>query len=182
MNFLARYARVAIAVVPLLLIVFLAGCAPDAESALLAPDLGPKLVLAQSAGEVEIAPTPVPPKFAELTPDQVMAGLDPAVQEAIANADASSGETIALTFGCIGCHSLNPDDVRTGPTWHNVGDTAVIRVPGESPAQYIYQSITAPNAFVVPGYPANIMPANFTDLMTPEQIADMVAYLLQQHE
>ncbi|MCB0065400.1 MAG: cytochrome c [Caldilineaceae bacterium] len=183
MNSLARFSRVPLvltfALVALLFLIV--GCAPDADAALLAPDLGPKLVLAQSEGAVEIAPTPVPPKLAELTDEEIYAGLDADVQQAIVNADPSQGETIALTFGCVGCHSLDPNEVKTGPTWHNVGDTAIVRVPGESPAQYIYQSITDPNSFVVPGYPSNVMPQNFSSTMSPAQIADMVAFLLQQN-
>jgi mono/diheme cytochrome c family protein len=158
-----------------------AGCAPNADSALISPNLGPQLVLAQSAGDVEIVPTPVPPKLAELTADAIYAGLDPAVADAVANATIADGETIALTFGCIGCHATDPNEVKTGPTWHNVGDTAITRIAGESPALYLYQSITDPNAYVVPSYPGNIMPANFSDTMTPEQIATMVAYLLAQN-
>lgn len=183
MNSLARFPRVPIvtiiAIVALIFVV--AGCVPNADSELLAPDLGPKLVMAQSEGAIVIEPTPVPPKLAELTEDEIYAGLEPDVQQAILNADPANGETIALTFGCIGCHALDPNEVKTGPTWHNVGDIAIVRVPGESAAQYLYQSIVAPNAFVTPGYPSNVMPANFTETMTPEQIADMVAYLLEQN-
>lgn len=184
MNSQARFSRVPIIVVaPLLTLLLFAivGCAPNASSDLLSPDLGPKLVMAQSEGAVVLEPTAVPPKLAELAPDAIYAGLDPALQEAISNANPGNGETIALTFGCVGCHSLDPAAAMTGPTWHNVGDTAVIRVPGESPAQYLYLSIAEPNAFVVPNYPGNIMPSNFHELMSPEQIADMVAYLLQQN-
>ena len=183
MNSLARFPRVAIVITLFIvaLVFAVAGCAPNADSELLAPDLGPKLVLAQSEGAVELEPTPIPPKLAELSDEEIYAGVDPDVQQAIMSADPANGETIALTFGCVGCHALDPNEVKTGPTWHNVGDIAVIRVPGESPAEYLYQSITAPNAFVVPGYPSNVMPANFTETMSPEQIATMVAYLLQQN-
>jgi len=157
------------------------GCAPNANSALIGPELGPSLVIAQSEGEIVVEPTAVPPKLAELTPEEIYAGLDPAVQEAIMNANPANGETIALTFGCVGCHAVDPATVMTGPTWHNVGDVAITRVPGESPAEYLYQSIVAPNAYVTPNYPGNIMPANFTEIMSAEQIADMVAYLLLQN-
>lgn len=183
MNSLARLPRVSVVITLALiaLVIVVAGCAPNADSELLAPDLGPKLVLAQSEGAIEIEPTPEPPKLAELTDEQIYAGLDADVQQAIINADPANGETIALTFGCVGCHAIDPNEVKTGPTWHNVGDIAIVRVPDESPAEYLHQSIVAPNAFVVPGYPSNVMPANFTETMSPEQIADMVAYLLQQH-
>jgi len=183
MNSLARFPRVpiviTIAIVALIFVV--AGCAPNADSELLAPDLGPKLVMAQSEGAIVIEPTAIPPKLAELTEDEIYAGLDADVRQAILNGNIANGETIALTFGCIGCHATDPNEVKTGPTWHNVADMAIIRVPGESAAEYLYQSITAPNAFITPGYPGNIMPANFTETMTPEQIADMVAYLLEQN-
>lgn len=187
MNSLARLSRVPIvrgpAVVGLLLavVVLVAGCAPDAESALISPGLGQQLVVAQSAGAIEIEPTPEPPKLAELSDEEIYANLDPAIVDQIMNADVAQGETIALTFGCVGCHVLDPAQTMTGPTWHNIGDTAITRVPGQSPAEYLYQSITATNAYVVPNYPANIMPANFNDTMSQEQIATMVAYLLAQH-
>ena len=106
---------------------------PNANGELISPDLGPKLVLAQSEGAIEIEPTPVPPKLAELSEEEIYAGLDPAVQEAILNADSVNGETIALTFGCIGCHALDPNEVKTGPTWHNIGDTAINASSGRKP-------------------------------------------------
>ena len=157
------------------------GCSPDTEREIISPDLGERLVVAQSAGEVVIAPTPVPPKLAELPPDQVTAGLPEDMLAAVTNATPANGETIALTFGCIGCHAVDPTQVRTGPTWHNMGDTAVVRVAGESPALYLYQSIVAPNSHVVEGYPGNIMPQNFSETMSVEQLGDMVAYLLAQN-
>lgn len=128
-----------------------------------------------------VAPTSVPPKLAELPPEQVTAGFPDDALTALTNANPANGETIALTFGCVGCHAVDPTLVRTGPTWHNIGDTAVVRVAGESPAFYLYQSITAPNSHVVEGYPGNIMPQNFSETMSTQQIGDMVAYLLAQN-
>lgn len=183
MNSLAPCRRIAVIAGCLLISVMLivVGCAPDADGEIISPDLGPRLVLARSAGDVEIEPTPAPPKLAELTPDQVFAGVPDDVRQAIEGADISAAETIALKYGCIGCHALDPNEVKTGPTWYNAGDHAVVRVSGESPAQYLYQSIVEPGAYVVEGYPANIMPATFKDQMTLQEIADIVAFLLQQN-
>lgn len=183
MSSLARTSRVPVVCTTLFLMVLLAliGCAPNPDTQLISPDLGPQLVLAQSEGAVEILPTPEPPKLAELSDDEIYAGLDPAVQDAILNANLANGETIALTFGCVGCHALDPNQTMTGPTWHNMGDTAVTRIPGQSPAAYLYESIVQTDAYIVPDYPANIMPANFGETMSPEQVADMVAYLLAQN-
>ncbi len=38
----------------------------------------------------------------------------------------------AALGGCVGCHSTDPAAQMTGPTWHNIGNTAVSRVEGES--------------------------------------------------
>lgn len=187
MSSLARVFRVSkttglLFIITALMVVGLAitGCAPDPDSSLISPDLGPQLVLAQSEGAVEIEPTPLPPVLAELSQEEIYAGMDPALADAIANADASQGESLALTFGCVGCHNLDPNAVATGPTWHNIGDTAITR-PGPGPAEYLYTSIVQTGAYIVPGYPANIMPANFGETMSEDQLATMVAYLLSQN-
>ncbi|MBX3015688.1 MAG: c-type cytochrome [Caldilineaceae bacterium] len=183
MNSLAPHHRLAVIASCLFISVMLivVGCAPDATGEIISPDLGPRLVIARSEGDIQIEPTPVPPKLAELTPDQIYAGLPDDVRQAIEGADASAGQSIALKYGCVGCHATDPNTVSTGPTWHNIGDAAVIRVSGESPALYLYDSIVQPNAFVVPGYPGNIMPQNFGDTMSTQELAEMVAYLLQHN-
>lgn len=70
----------------------------------------------------------------------------------------------------------------TGPTWYHVGDIAVSRVAGESPALYLYHSIVNPNLFIVPNYPSNIMPANYSEQLSTQELADLISYLLQQNE
>jgi cytochrome c2 len=96
--------------------------------------------------------------FTELTPEQVTAGLPEDFATALAAADPSKGETVALTNGCVGCHSLDPAVQMTGPSWHNVADHAANRQPGVSPANYLYTSITNPGAYVVPNFPGGVMP------------------------
>ena len=46
-------------------------------------------------------------------------------------------------------------------------------------AQQISQSISDPNATITPGYPANVMPQNFGQTLTPPQLQQLVAYLQQ---
>lgn len=183
MSSLAPCRRMAVIAGCLLISVMLivVGCAPDANGEIISPELGSKLILARSEGDVQIEPTPVPPKLAELAPDQVFAGLPDDVRQMVEGADTGGAETLALKYACVGCHALDPNEVKTGPTWYNMGDTAIVRVSGESPAQYIYESIVNPNAHVVNGYPGNIMPQNFREIMTPEELGTMVAYLLQQN-
>jgi len=46
-------------------------------------------------------------------------------------------------------------------------------------ATEISQSISDPNAKITPGYPANVMPQNFGQTLTPDQLSALVAYLQQ---
>ena len=183
MNSLAPFCRLSVVASCLLIsaVLLVSGCAPDANAEIISPGLGAKLVIARSAGEVEVVPTAVPPKLAELTPDQVFAGLPDDVRPTVEGVDTGAASTIALKYACVGCHATDPNEVKTGPTWHNVGDTAVVRVPGESPAQYIYTSIINPGNHVVNGYLPNLMPPDFQQRMTSEELGTMVAYLLQQN-
>ena len=79
------------------------------------------------------------------------AGLPEDFAAALASADASNGEKVALVNGCGGCHSTDPAVTMTGPTWHNLADTATNRVAGESPSLYIHDSIVTPGRAVPRG-------------------------------
>ncbi|MCB0113061.1 MAG: c-type cytochrome [Caldilineaceae bacterium] len=95
-----------------------------------------------------------------------------------AGADAAAGEQTALVSGCTACHSLLPDVVQVGPSWYGVANRAGERVPGQSAEVYLYTSITDPNAYVVPDFQPGLMPNIYNQLLTEEQIANIMAYLL----
>ena len=166
----------------LLITVVVAGCAPNANAQLISPNLGEQLYAIEANSVVAAEPTPAPLVFSELTPEQINAGLPADFAAALAAADPSKGETVALVNGCGGCHNTDPSVTMTGPTWHNLADVAANRVPGEGPAQYIYDSIINPGAYIVPNYPAGVMPATFGETIAPEDMANLVAYLLTLYE
>jgi Fe-S-cluster-containing hydrogenase component 2 len=85
---------------------------------------------------------------------------------------------LGTNAGCRICHSLEPGVVLVGPSFDGVATRAATRVPGMSAEDYIRQSILDPNAYVVEGFPAGQMLQNFGELLTPEQIDDLVAFLL----
>jgi mono/diheme cytochrome c family protein len=58
-----------------------------------------------------------------------------------------------------------------------IGTEGATRKPGYSARAYIYESITEPGAFVVPSYQDGLMPPNFKEILSAQQIADLVAYL-----
>ncbi len=181
MESLLRTPKIALLIILALLSLAVASCTPNANAEIISPDLGEKLAAAEAGSEVVIQPTPEPKRLADLSPEEITAGLPPAIADALANADPSHGAELALQYGCVGCHSLDPAQQMTGPTWHNIGDTAIERVPDMSPALYLYESIVDPNSFVVPGYPANIMPQNYGETLSEQEIADLIAYMLEQH-
>lgn len=106
--------------------------------------------------------------------------------------DAAAGEAAVKTRGCVACH-IAPDASVTlvGPAWlaaqakdgKGIADHAAARWQdaaytgkAKSAAEYLYESIVNPTAYVVAGYqPA--MPANFGTLLSDQEKADIVAYL-----
>lgn len=162
--------------------VILAGCTPNASAEIISPELGERLIAAQMESAVEAVPEDevAAAVLADLSDDEIFAGLSDEMMTALGEADPSNGETLALVNGCIGCHALDPEAVMTGPTWYNIGNTAVSRIDGMSPAAYIHNSIIATNDFVVQDYPQGVMPQNYGETLSVDDQADLLAYLLQQ--
>jgi mono/diheme cytochrome c family protein len=84
-----------------------------------------------------------------------------------------AGAQVFAANGCGGCHALAAAG-SGGVTGPNLDQT----LPGQSAAE-IEKSIVEPNAEIAPGYPANVMPANFGEGLTPEELEDLVQYLIE---
>ncbi len=105
--------------------------------------------------------------------------------------DAARGEELFLqsSYICTSCHG-NPDGsvpAAVGPDLSQIGVTGATRIEGYSAAQYIYESILNPTAFIAPDCPngpcpTGVMPGTFPSSMglSPPDMADLLAYLLQQ--
>ncbi len=95
-----------------------------------------------------------------------------------------AGEVAITGFvACRGCHATDPlvgDGI--GPNLAGVAMRAGSRVPGIVAEEYLRRSIRIHDEYVVPGFEAGIARAvvgrDFGDILTDEQIADLVAYLL----
>jgi mono/diheme cytochrome c family protein len=101
--------------------------------------------------------------------------------------NAQAGETLATTLACTACHIAAP----TGPAWlpsgsePGIGERAAARIAqpdytgqATTPEQYLFESIVAPNTFIISGFAANIMPLNYANTLTDQDMADLIAYLL----
>jgi mono/diheme cytochrome c family protein len=74
---------------------------------------------------------------------------------------------------CGGCHVLS-EAGTTGATGPDLDQA----LQGQSAAQ-ISQSISEPNAVITPGYQPDVMPQNFDQTLTPQQLQQLTRYLQQ---
>jgi cytochrome c oxidase subunit 2 len=94
------------------------------------------------------------------------------------------GQKWSTTFGCASCHSIDGTKI-VGPSWKDLcegqatlADGSVIPVD----ENYLRESILNPNAKIVQGFAAGIMPQQFIDPVskkpiTDQQISDIIAYM-----
>ncbi len=110
-----------------------------------------------------------------------------------AGGDPQAGEQLytSLTIGragapgCISCHSLEPGDVKVGPSHAGVANQAeeVIQQAdytgsATSAEGYLRESILDPNAYVKSGFVPGVMYQEYSSTLTDGQLADLVAFLL----
>ncbi len=91
---------------------------------------------------------------------------------------------------CTACHSLVAGEVKVGPSLAGVASRAGSREPGKSAESYIRESIQLPSAYIVSDDPAHnykgpngnsLMPDGLGNQMSPQDLADLIAYLLTLH-
>jgi len=95
-----------------------------------------------------------------------------------AGEDLFNQSVIGINAGCVTCHSVEGDTVIVGPSLAGVGTRAATTVAGQSAEDYLRESITNPDAHVVDGFEAGIMLNNWSEVLTGEQIDQLVAYLM----
>lgn len=105
-----------------------------------------------------------------------------AAPAASSGGNATNGEAlfkktvIGAQPGCVTCHSLDGSTL-VGPSLKGIAGRAGKEVSGQSAEEYLKASIVNPNAHVVSGFAQGIM-QSYEKELTPEQLADVVAYLL----
>jgi cytochrome c oxidase subunit 2 len=89
---------------------------------------------------------------------------------------APSGEELFTSAGCSGCHTLAAAGAtaKVGPDLGKLGDQAK--------ADFVLESIEDPNAEITKGYKPDIMPQNFSEQLSKEELDALVKYLLESQE
>lgn len=146
----------------------------------------------EATSEPEPAETELAPEGTEeaAAPSGDNAELIAAAIEAgdVANGRAVFNESYQTSSGawmCASCHSVNEARARlVGPGMYDLYVIAEERLAESGDPDvvtYIRNAITMPNAHIVqddPGYPENLMPVNYADVLTEQELTDVVAYIL----
>jgi mono/diheme cytochrome c family protein len=91
-------------------------------------------------------------------------------------AQATTGEQIFTAAGCAGCHTLSKAGATgtIGPSLNDLANSGDIK---GSPEDYVRQSVLDPDAVVVSGFQAGVMPS-FKGKLSDKQVQALVQYLL----
>jgi mono/diheme cytochrome c family protein len=151
--------------------------------------------------------TPIPPTATPIPPtatlEPTVAPTEVPTEEAVASAEDPIAAAIALgnpaegatTFNllfttssggwmCMSCHSVDEAQTRlVGPGLYGIYNRVErLEASGEPDmATYVRNSIINPAGFHAPAdpaYPENLMPQNYGEVFTEQQLNDLVAYLL----
>ena len=119
------------------------------------------------------------------TTEDLMMGSDIFLE--LPEGDVAAGQVLAeQTLGCTACHTLT----AVGPGWEaadglpGIGVRGGIRIQQEdytgnatSNDEYLIESVIETNVFIVDGFQPNIMPTNFGEKLTLQDMADLLAFL-----
>jgi cytochrome c oxidase subunit II len=96
---------------------------------------------------------------------------------AAAGGSTPDGAKLFASEGCGACHAFKPagTTAQVGPDLDNLAADAT--KAGKPLDAYVHESIVDPNAYVVPGYHAGVMPGTFGQSLSSPQIDALVAYL-----
>jgi mono/diheme cytochrome c family protein len=99
--------------------------------------------------------------------------------------DPTNGQALynSPTLGCVGCHLAGLVAPATAGTWTRVQEVRLQdpQFEGYTGEHYLVESILHPSDYIVPGF-SDLMPKNFGDKLTQQDLADLVAFLQSQDE
>jgi mono/diheme cytochrome c family protein len=100
---------------------------------------------------------------------------------------ASTPAELFVTFECKTCHlipGMAPDEGEgeLGPDLNGIHEKGAKRVEGKGLKEYLRESILDPNAFIIPDFDPDVMPADYGDRMTEQEVEAIVDYLSVPHE
>lgn len=107
-------------------------------------------------------------------------GVAPAAASAAASEPAVAAaepEAILEAFDCLGCHSLDTDEVLVGPPFEAAKLRAAAKAAGAALDAYVMQAIIDPRAVESEDFPAETMPDDYGARLTAAQLYAITRYL-----
>lgn len=89
------------------------------------------------------------------------------------------GRSLSARNGCAACHSVDGTSL-IGPTWQGLFGKEEMLADGATvlvDEAYLIESILDPNAKIVRGFTPGIMPQDFAQKLSDEQIDAIIAYI-----
>jgi mono/diheme cytochrome c family protein len=98
---------------------------------------------------------------------------------AMTGGDVEAGREVFIATGCGSCHTLQAAGT-TGMTGPNLDNDLPVSVEasGAPIEEHVRLAITDPDAWVMPQFSGGVMPGNYEEQLTEEQIADLVAFVV----
>lgn len=97
---------------------------------------------------------------------------DSSTSTPVANGDPKAGAKVFADQTCGSCHTLAEAPTGVGMIGPNLDEALV-----DKDAAFIKTSIIDPGAFVEDGFSDGIMPVDYADTISPQDLADLVAFL-----
>ena len=139
------------------------------------------------------------PALANVTPEptQAIVAVGTDITQKLPTGDAAAGQQVVQTMGCPACH-ISQGGATLGPNWQPATDNNNQGVGARAPQrikaadykgkatsgdQYLFESIVAPDTYIVPGNATyapggvSIMPHDFATKLSAQNMADVIAYL-----
>jgi mono/diheme cytochrome c family protein len=107
------------------------------------------------------------------------AGATPIALEALPTGNAAGGESLFRgEAACYACHSLEPGETGVGPSLAGLVSRAAADHTKATAEAYILESIVNPDAHIVEGFNGGVMSPNYGQRLSPQQLADLTAFLM----
>jgi mono/diheme cytochrome c family protein len=94
-------------------------------------------------------------------------------QETLPPGDPEAGGAVFEAQNCGSCHTFSPAGTEA-----DIGPNLDESLEGTD-AEYIRTAIVNPNAEIAEGYQPNIMPSDYGEKLSDQELADLVAFLQQ---
>ena len=88
--------------------------------------------------------------------------------------DPAGGRSVYASQGCGSCHTFEAAGSQA-----SIGPDLDESLAGKD-AEYVRESIVAPDAEIAEGFSAGIMPKDYEQKLSAKQLSDLVAFLTQQ--